>query len=266
MYNSLNHLEVIIILDIKGVYHDVNPHWSTQKSKGLNTLVYVTEGKVIYYVDNKTLVLEEGDTLYIPHHMDRAWTSCPDESHKKFTAVFSWEEPASQSALLFPNKENLFHFHIRNAVYFEQRFSYLFVQWSSIRTLSEHLSNNVLQELLILISQENLEGGASSSKERIVRKLQEYILNHFRRNITIDELASIAEITPSYVTVLFKKVIGITPIQYLHHIRINTAVHLLQNTQMTIGEIAEYLGYCDQAYFNRMFKKWMGTAPIHAKS
>ncbi|WP_274364381.1 helix-turn-helix transcriptional regulator [Paenibacillus thermotolerans] len=117
-----------------------------------------------------------------------------------------------------------------------------------------------------MITQENQEAGAASSKERTVRKLQEYILNHYRRNITIDELASIAEITPSYVTVLFKKVVGITPIQYMHHIRINNALHLLQNTQMSIGEIAEYLGYCDQAYFNRMFKKWMGTAPIFAKT
>ncbi len=251
---------------IKGVYHDVNPHWCTQKSKGLNTLVYVTEGKVIYFVEDRRIVLEKGDTLYIPYHHYRAWTSHPDEPHTKFTAVFSWEEPLSQSSLLFPNKENLFQSRIRNAVYFKQRFSYLFVQWSSIRTLSEPLSNNVLQELLLLITQENQEAGAASSKERTVRKLQEYILNHYRRNITIDELASIAEITPSYVTVLFKKVVGITPIQYMHHIRINNALHLLQNTQMSIGEIAEYLGYCDQAYFNRMFKKWMGTAPIFAKT
>src|SRR5690606_40213174 len=79
----------------------------------------------------------------------------------------------------------------------------------------------------------------------------------------IEELADLAGVTPNYISVIFKEVVGYTPIQYLHQLRINTAINLLKNTSMTIHEIAEYLGYYDQSYFNRMFKKWMGTNPSH---
>lgn len=256
------------MLAVKGVYHDVDPNWSTGKARGLNTLVYVTEGKVIYYIDNKRLELGKGEVCYIPYHLDRFWTSHPHETHKKYTVLFSWETRSSEMEipLFFAERDAVFRFKPRNGAYFEQRLAFLFMQWLGQRSFYEELSCNVLSELLILISQEKTERSASSAKERIVRKVQEHILYNFRRNITIDELTEIAEVTPSYITALFKEVVGVTPIQYLHQIRINTACNLLNNTQMTVREVSEYLGYCDQSYFNRMFKKWMGTAPTHLKS
>jgi AraC-like DNA-binding protein len=249
------------MVNIEGVFHDVNPKWSIGKARGFDTLVYVTEGKVIYFIDNKRLELEKGEVLYIPYNLDRAWTSHPNESHHKYTAVFSWEK--NWPEIPFAQREELIRFKPRNPAYYEQRFAFLYIQWLGRRSFYEHLSRFVLSELLILLSQERSERRASSAKERKARKMQEYILYNYQRNISIEELAGIAEVTPNYVTVLFKEVIGVTPIQYLHQIRINTAWNMLQNTQMTVREVAEYLGYCDQSYFNRMFKKWMGTAPTH---
>jgi AraC-like DNA-binding protein len=254
----------LIILAVKGVYHDVAPDWSTRKARGLSTLVYVTDGTVIYSIDNKRYELEKGEICYIPHHMDRSWTSHPQRTHNKYAVVFSWE--AAEIPPFFRERDKLFRFKPRNSAYFEQRLAFLFMQCLGQRTYYEPLTNSILTELLILISQEKTERSASSAKEQIVRKVQEHILYNFRRNITIDELTEIAGVTPSYITALFKEVVGVTPIQYLHQIRIGTACNLLNNTQMTVGEVAEYLGYCDQSYFNRMFKKWMGTAPTRMKS
>lgn len=166
---------------------------------------------------------------------------------------------------MFTERDELLRFKPRNSAYFEQRFAFLFVQWLGRRTYYDQLSRNVIAELLLLVSQEKAERNASPVKEQIVRRMQEYILYNFRRNITIEELSTIVDVTPNYVTILFKEVIGVTPIQYLHQIRINTAWNLLSETKMSIREVAEYLGYCDQSYFNRMFKKWMGTAPSHMK-
>ncbi|WP_408007656.1 helix-turn-helix domain-containing protein [Pseudalkalibacillus sp. A8] len=254
------------MLKIYGVYHDVDPTWRTEKSRGLNTLVYVTEGKVHYFIEDEQFELEKGDLLYIPFNLYRAWKNHPNETHKKYTIVFSWEDQAQEELPIFTERNRLLNFKPRNSAYFEQRFAFLFVQWLGQRSFYERLCHNVMSELLLLLSQEKTERNASPAKEQIVRRMQEYILYNFRRNITIDELASIVDVTPNYVTILFKEVIGVTPIQYLHQIRINTAWDLMTDTDMTIREVAEYLGYCDQSYFNRMFKKWMGTAPSRMKS
>ncbi|MGP4078772.1 helix-turn-helix domain-containing protein [Pseudalkalibacillus sp. R45] len=250
------------MMKIYGVYHDMEPTWTTKKSRGLNTLVYVTEGKVRYFIDNKQLDLEKGEFLYVPSKQYRAWMNHPDESHKKYTAVFSWQDSFQA---IFTERNQLLRFKPRNSAYYEQRFAFLFVQWLGQKNFYEQLSYHVIAELLLLVSQEKSERNASPVKEQIVRKMQDHILYNFRRNITIEELASIVDVTPNYVTILFKEVIGVTPIQYLHQIRINTAWNLMTDTNMTIREVAEYLGYCDQSYFNRMFKKWMGTAPSRMK-
>ena len=253
------------MLRIEGIYYDIDPSWSRNKARGLHTLVYVTEGKVIYYIEENRIILGKGEFLWIPYNLYRGWENHPDESHRKYAILFSSNKLTLDFPLPFPEKDQLFRYKPRNFAYFEQRLAFLYIQWLGQRTYYEYLSHTILSEVLLLISQERFEQNASPKKERIVREIQEYILYNFRSNITIDELASKVDISSNYVTVLFKEVIGVTPIQYLHQTRINIALDLLTNTEMTVGEISEYLGYSDQSYFNRMFKKWMGIAPSRVK-
>ncbi|KMJ59501.1 hypothetical protein AB685_01075 [Bacillus sp. LL01] len=246
---------------IHGVFYDISPHWNVEKAKGLDTLVYVTEGKVHYQVEDRPIELSKGNLLFIPSTKVRAWENDKKESHRKYTIVFEKDDTSEQG---FVGGE-VFLFKPRKSAYYEQRLTFLNDQWLSKRTFYEELSQNILLELLIMIAQEKAEWHTSPVKETSVREMQEYILQNYHRNITIEELASISRVTPNYVTVLFKEVIGITPIQYLHQTRINNAWNLISTTSMTIKEIAEYLGYCDQSYFNRMFKKWMGVPPSQVK-
>ncbi|MCM3718140.1 helix-turn-helix domain-containing protein [Fictibacillus phosphorivorans] len=250
-------------MNIEGVYHDVNPKWHIKKDRGCATLVYVTQGKVVYWIQGNYVELEKGEILYIPPNIDRAWENHADESHQKYTVVFTWEEHVLKNTLHFTKQNGVYRYKTSNTPYYEQRFSTLYTQTLWKKPYFELMSEYVLSELFTQIAQESSEQRATPAKERIAREIEDYLLRHFRRNVTIEELADLAGVTPNYVSVLFKEVMGNTPIQHLHQIRINTALNLLKNTQMTINEIAEYLGYCDQSYFNRMFKKWMGVAPSH---
>ncbi|WHZ03945.1 AraC family transcriptional regulator [Neobacillus sp. YX16] len=247
------------MLDIKGVYHDVDPKWNIGKSRGCDTIVFVTEGKLYYWINDQKFEVQKGEVLHIPFCLDRAWKSHPDNSHQKYTAVFS--RASNETYLPFAKPNKITRMKLRNAAYYEQRFAFLFIQWLGKRPYYEQMSQFILFELLTLIAQELAEWKSSPAKEQIARKIQGYILQNFTKNLTIEELSELVGYSPNYVTVVFKEVIGSTPIQYLHQIRINTAVNLLENTEMTVGEMSEYLGYCDQAYFNRTFKKWMGVAP-----
>lgn len=246
---------------IHGVFYDISPHWDVEKAKGLDTLVYVTEGKVHYQVEDRVMQLTKGDLLFIPSMYTRSWKNDKDEEHRKYTVVFEKSEKAYQSFI----ENEIVSFKPRKSAYYEQRLTFLNEQWLSKRVLHEELSQNILLELLIMIAQEKAEWHTSPVKESSVQEMQEYILQHYRRNITIEELADLIGVTPNYVTVLFKEVLSITPIQYLHQTRINNAWVLISTTKMTIKEISEHLGYCDQSYFNRMFKKWMGIPPSQMK-
>ena len=252
------------MLEIKGIYHDVNPTWSIGKNRGHDTIACVTQGKVMYWVGSEQMELNKGEVLYIPPEMDRSWSNHPAEPHNKYTVIFT-APLLSYSILPFVQSGVRQRIKIQNVAYYEQRFANMFVQWVGKRRYYEQVTSHALSELLALMGQDIAERTSTPSKEWTARRIQEYILQNFRRNITLEELSSLTGITPNYVTVVFKEVIGCTPIQYLHQTRISTAVNLLDNGQMTVAEVAEYLGYCDQAYFNRMFKKWMGVSPTQIK-
>jgi YesN/AraC family two-component response regulator len=125
----------------------------------------------------------------------------------------------------------------------------------------ETICHGILVELLGVMARETGVEHFSPIKLRLMQQVQEYIMEHYREPIRISDLAWLISRSPNYVTQTFKEVIGLTPITYLHQIRIHSVRDLILNTKMTIGEVSDYLGYSDQAHFNRVFKKFMGYPP-----
>lgn len=92
-----------------------------------------------------------------------------------------------------------------------------------------------------------------------------YINKNYNKNITLEDVASHIFITPSYLSMLFKKVLNINFLNYLHRIRIEHACELLKSSNLKTYEIARMVGYTDEKYFSQVFKKYMGTPPSSYK-
>lgn len=88
-----------------------------------------------------------------------------------------------------------------------------------------------------------------------------YICNYYNEQITLDQMARIAYMSPTYFSKKFKKVTGFGFKEYLNNIRIKMATNMLTETQYSITEIAAYCGYHDSNYFGDVFKKLTGVSP-----
>jgi AraC-type DNA-binding domain-containing proteins len=60
---------------------------------------------------------------------------------------------------------------------------------------------------------------------------------------------------------LFKKITGRTISEYVHAVRVKTALYMLEESRLTVAELAEFLGYSDVSYFSRVFKQTTGVSP-----
>ncbi|RKX92414.1 MAG: hypothetical protein DRP59_05495 [Spirochaetes bacterium] len=88
-----------------------------------------------------------------------------------------------------------------------------------------------------------------------------YLEKKFRSDITLEEAAGKAGLSSFYFSKLFKKIKNVTFIEYLTLLRIDEAKKLLKETNMSIREISENIGYGDQNYFTRVFKKVVAMSP-----
>jgi AraC family transcriptional regulator len=89
----------------------------------------------------------------------------------------------------------------------------------------------------------------------------EYVEAHLERDISLDELASAAMLSPSHLTRLFKQETGMTPHQYVVYRRVEHAKSLIRTRSFTMSEIAAALGFADQSHMNRHFKRLTGMTP-----
>lgn len=80
-------------------------------------------------------------------------------------------------------------------------------------------------------------------------------------DLSLKELALLNDVSPSYLSALFKKETGQTLTDFVNSRRMNHAMHLLKTTHLQIQTIAQYCGIFDLHYFSRLFKKYVGVTP-----
>lgn len=95
----------------------------------------------------------------------------------------------------------------------------------------------------------------------VIQKAIAYIREHYQEGLTQEEIARKLEITPEYLSTLFKRELGINFSTFLKQFRISHAKRLLKGTDMKIYEIASAVGYSDSKYFQRVFKEQIGISP-----
>lgn len=93
------------------------------------------------------------------------------------------------------------------------------------------------------------------------QQVTEYINEHFHQEIKLAELAALVQLSPYHFLRLFKQSVGVTPHQYILQCRIKKAKFLLQNSELSIANVAARIGFCDQSHFNRYFKRIVGVTP-----
>lgn len=134
--------------------------------------------------------------------------------------------------------------------------------WTAIYSAVSHetLLANVLQTIRELIRQKQEEYVSFTDHPEVNRVIQ-YMLEHYKENIKVTDLARQVAINVDYLSTVFGKKTGLTPIVYLRNIRIEQAKRLLMHSKLSVEEIASQTGFTDDAYFIKVFKRLVGQTP-----
>jgi AraC family transcriptional regulator len=94
-----------------------------------------------------------------------------------------------------------------------------------------------------------------------LRQVVDYIHEHLDQDLTLETLAAIAHMSPSYFSRLFKQSTKFSPHQYVIQCRIDRAKQLLRQGELSIVDIAYRLGFTHQSHFSHHFKRLVGSSP-----
>ncbi|MGL4737072.1 MAG: response regulator transcription factor [Cellulosilyticaceae bacterium] len=150
---------------------------------------------------------------------------------------------------------NLFttHYHVENEDLYLYNFDQLTQKYENFSDMLAAVYEMGCQEL-------PLETLSNTYNNNFIHLLK-FINQNYTKDITIREVSESLNLSPNYISQLFKKETGSTYTKYLTQLRVEKAKQLLVQSNLSINEICEQVGYNDYFYFLKIFKKYVGVSP-----
>ena len=116
-------------------------------------------------------------------------------------------------------------------------------------------------ERMLLSRAGELQPGRGASPAEIVAGVTGYLRENYAAQIDFAAIAASHYVSASYLSRIFHDRVGVSPIRYLTDLRMKNARRLLADTDLSVREIAELVGYTDPFYFSKAFKAAAGVNP-----
>ncbi|GAA0134415.1 bacillibactin transport transcriptional regulator Btr [Paenibacillus sp. YSY-4.3] len=132
--------------------------------------------------------------------------------------------------------------------------------WEQGQPLERLRAQSAFQELIYRLFS-NIRHLRESHSRAALERTKEFINSHYQENLNIELLAGLAELSPKYYVDLFKKTYGLSAIDYITEVRMHHAKRMMLQSEAKLRDIAHQVGYSDEFYFSRKFKKEIGVPP-----
>ncbi|WP_314585851.1 AraC family transcriptional regulator [Paenibacillus terrigena] len=247
-------------------------------------ILHCIEGSTIQWIGDHETTLHAGEWMLFKSGVAHEMMNKTEESYRYFNVHFDLDDPMLRAALcqfdyVILTPEEIGADTEQQLAIVEQSMQalqttrntlsgsiqFLHIQ-SFILDLIERFSRKILDQVPATIdpSASRATSYSATSSETAIAREMEYILRMEQPyKGTIGDIASELGLSRSQCSKIFTKVYGQSPRQYISRLILNKAKHLLVNSNLSIEQIAEELGFESTSQFSRQFRRWTGTAPSH---
>ena len=149
----------------------------------------------------------------------------------------------------------------------EQAFALSDMYIQKAELMADVLSLTRLNAQMVLDFTKRVEAEkAGIHHSKLIRRARDYLISHISETITTDALSKELGMNRTYLCKLFTEETGLTINQYVTQVKMEEAMRLIRITTKSIAEIAEYLGYSSQSYFQKVFKKAFNMTPMEYRT
>ena len=219
-------------------------------------ILYITRGKcLLETADGRSTEVGEGNViLFLPHVRQKYSFKGSDRSVSNYIH-FSGTE--CENLLRKANLLDKTVIYVGENKQLENIFNLLAEEFLLKRDLYKELCASLLQQFLITVGRLAHYPSVYSKIDEICIKMQE----NYHQNLAVSYYADLCHFSESRFAHLFKEKTGLPPKKYMRNIQINTALNLLNDSDLPLSEISSMVGFKDYNYFCRTIKKETGLPP-----
>jgi len=217
------------------------------------TMIYINKGAAIYHNDNDNYEIKKRDLILLnPNH------TIEIEPVRKLEYI-----RIDVAGILFTSSLEI------------NSDEKLFIINDSFRTIKHYLDLALLEDghrfrgtdiilkrlvecIIVHILRNNqlsIKDASVQIKHDEIERIQDFIRDNYKNKITLDQLADLVDINKYYLIRLFKQKTGLSPIDYLIHVRLSEAEKLLSQTTTNISEISDIVGFHSPSHFSKTFRE-----------
>ena len=232
---------------------------------GKGTVIYY---KDIYPAENSNYIINESDKKEFTGCIRIAdKEGCNEAIDRIFNGIRSMKGYSKSNiqsiylSLISLTLSNLLELGINT----DKVYDYKGVPWDEILEIEtiEDMENRIKEFADEVINQINTVRDKNNAKT--TEQIKYILETRYRDFVTLQLLSDELNLSPNYISALFKKETGENVIDYLKSIRMNKSMEMLRNTDIKIQDIAKEVGYDNPNYFTKIFRKFFGISPTECR-
>lgn len=232
-------------------------------------IVWIYKGDGTHIIEGNHFIFKKGSIfLLAPHYLHKISYNSNVEGFVISFCDSVLDSIQNKATLLFHNIDKCFiqipndEIELLNK---ELELLYHYVS-KGLKNNSLSIIQNYLHIILIKINRwkfQNINTNDSNTNNnlKILEQFNSLVRKHFKSQKQIDFYCDTMAITSKKLNGIIKKTTGLTPSKYLEHYTLNESARMLRYSSLSVKEIALDLGYSDNSYFTKMFKKHFHHTP-----
>ena len=246
MIRNIDNLKLLDILNGTSV------RYRTFENRFSHALVFKTAGTCVYRFGNKTLMLRQGEMMFIPKG---SYYDVENVSDNGTYVLINFDADVADAA---PDVYSIEKYPELSFIY-----THLAKLWLFGDEAEKYKCYSIFYDVLAFISaKENPQYSYQQKAKKIENAVKHLHTHMFSCDLKVDELHLLCSMSDTYFRKIFVANFGTTPQQYITNKRLSHARSILcSGDYNSIAEVARAVGYSDALYFSRIFSKKYGACP-----
>jgi AraC family transcriptional regulator, transcriptional activator for feuABC-ybbA operon len=240
----------------------------TEISRSLphHELIFISNGSGSFWIKDRKYPFKKGMLLYVTPNVPFSLKIDAKNPVACYTVHFSCASISFNDGKFDIKNETrmLDRRHVlelKGVSLIQEQFERLSDIWHSKVPGYEFIAKTMLQQIIIAIPQNIAKNDQNNASSLKVEKIIQFMQQNIQNKVTIRELSKMVQMSEAYLSKSFKENTGYTIIEYFTKLKIDKSKELLIEGNKKVKEVSQELGFNDEFYFSRVFKRIEGINP-----